>query len=240
MQYDMIRFAKSMKKQGLRTKLSDLIIEHSRFGALGHDLRLTIGKVDAIYALSENYKTLNGTPLAAHVHTIMQALFDSAVVLFVGSTNPRQGIPQGMDLTPYLTDRQRQNLADLHELRSKSIAHRVDTGPRGRSVYHTDDLILDEGNGFGRYGRRSSWKQDLVESIKELTGIALAEIAKIDASNERDLIQEFRAELTRDESLYRDLGRFPYNPNKDTGSTERLHMNGVSDWVEAARPYHLP
>ncbi len=237
MQYDLIRFAKSMAKNKSRRKLSALILEYSRLGALAHDLEATRAKIVAIEVLSTNREILDTSPLAAHYTTLMQALFDSAVVLFVGSTDPRQGIPNGLDLAPLLTDQQRLKLADLHELRSKAIAHRVGTGPRGRSVYHTDDLILDE-KGLRRSGRRSAWKGDLINSIKELSEIALAEIRKLDVISERELGEEFRAEAVRDQSLLQDLAKFLYDPNKDTGSRARLHLHGVKEWVEAANPYH--
>jgi hypothetical protein len=227
-----------MVKHRSRQKLAALILEYSRLGALAHDLEITLAKIDAIGAVSSNREWLNSTPLADHYNTLMQSLFDSAVILFVGSTDPRQGVPQGLDLAPFLTDRQRRKLADLHELRSKSIAHRVGTGPKQRSVYHTDGMTLDDGNGLKRFGRRSAWKEDLINSINELAGVALAEVRKLDVICARELDEEFQAEGMRDQSLTEDIAKFTYDSSADTGSRARLHLHGVKEWVEAADTYH--
>lgn len=97
---------------------------------------------------------------------------------------------------------------------------------------------MDDEKGLRRFGRRSAWKEDLINSIKELSGIALAEIRKIDVICERELGEEFQAEAMRDQTLGQDLAKFPYDPNKDTGSQARSHLHGLKEWVEAADPYH--
>lgn len=232
MNYDLLAFAKRLHAEDRERKLAKALEQYSRLSGIVFDLEAAQTAICSFTEFWRSREAMNAAGLGHLVNGGMHGAFYVSFMLYIRSTSGT-GDPAPLHIGDAYTAAQKSKHVAIYDLRNEALAHRG-AGSHSTGDFMYDALVCNEGFIAMPTGRRSLWRESIYRDLIDLIPCAL-DLAQSQKTKQKDLVDsKLRPLLVADPEALAWLREVEYDEGKDSGSSLRLNLAGIGEWIEPA------